>query len=285
MTAARDAAVRPRPRWLRALGHDDPPTQIHVAGRRLQRARIFKHDAFAATALYADPDDPDFEVVGKFARRQSAFGLPMGWLGRWFHAREQAVALRMAGVETVPAALGRVVVADRTLTAAAARRFIVGQPLAEGQRPADDFFPQLEALLREFHDRRLAVVDLHKRDNILVDPQGRPHLMDFQISLAAPALGTLRGGPILRWLDLRTWLLGPAQRADRYHLMKHWVRHRPDQLSPAQRDLDQYRPLGVRLWRRGIRPVHRARRRLFLQLRIRTGRGEAGTEVAPDRRV
>ena len=278
------ATVRPRPRWLRALGQHDPPPQIAVGRRTLQRVTIFKHDAFAATALYADPADPGYRVVGKFARRQSAFGVPMGWLGRWFHAREQAVAQRMADVETVPAALGQVWIDRRPGVAAAARPFIEGQPLAEGQRPGDDFFPQLQRLIEGFHARRLAVVDLHKRDNILVDPAGRPHLMDFQISLAAPAAGTLRGGAVLRWLDPRTWLLGPAQRADRYHLMKHWVRHRPDQLSEDQRDLDRYRPLGVRLWRRGIRPVHRARRRLFLQLKIRTGRGEAETEVAPDRR-
>ena len=276
--------MRPRPRWLRALGHDDPPEAIHLNGRRWSRVEIFKHDAFAATALYASADDATRRVVGKFARTQSAFGVPMGWLGGWFHRREQAVVLRMADVAAVPATLvgTRADLAGRRH--AAARLYIAGQPLQEHQRVDDHFFPRLEVLLETFHARRLAVVDLHKRDNILVDLDGRPHLMDFQISLAAPAAGTLLGSAMLRWLDPRTWLLGPAQRADRYHLMKHWIRHRPDQLTVDQRDLDRYRPRGVRLWRRGIRPIHRARRRLFLQLKIRTGRGEAETEVAPDLR-
>lgn len=278
-------SVRPRPRWLRALGHDDPPALIRVAGRELRRVEIFKHDAFAATALYVDTADQGFRVVGKFARTQAAFGVPMVWLGRWFHHREQAVVRRMADLATVPETYVTSASAMGGRPYAAARVYIEGQPLAEGQVPDDAFFPALEALIDTFHRRRLAVVDLHKRDNILIDPAGRPHLMDFQISLAAPALGTWLGGRGVRWLDPRTWLLGPAQRADRYHLMKHWVRHRPDQLTADQRDLDRYRPLGVRLWRRAIRPVHRSRRRLFLGLKIRTGRGKAQTEVAPDIRA
>ncbi len=280
-----EPAVKPRPRWLRALGHNDPPAEITAAGRRYRRINIYKHDAFAATALYADADFPDDTpegenrlIVGKFARRQNAFGVPFAWLGGWFHRREQLVHQRLADCDRVPAVLGPVSVDGRPLPAAAARRYVVGHPLSDGERPADNFFPQLEQLVKAFHDRGVAIVDLQKRDNILVGDDGRPHLMDFQISLCRPR-HTLRG------IDFRTWLFGPAARADRYHLMKHWVRHRPDQLTDEQRDLDRYRTRGVRAWRHFVRPIHAVRRRLFVALRVRAGRGDPVTEISPESRT
>lgn len=293
-------AVRPRPRWLRALGHDDPPSEFEADSQKFRRVTIFKHDAFAATALYEAADVSGRRVLGKFARRQSAFGVPVGWLGRWFNAREQRVFRRMADHPLMPDLLGPIIVNGKPWPAAAAREFIEGKPLEPGDHPNDAFFPTLEKLIAACHARRVAIVDLHKRDNIIVGDDGQPYLMDFQISLAPPAPGTFppghgsnlgkhSGGWLARrpwaWLDWRYVLLGSAQRADVYHLMKNWGRHRPDQLTAAQRDLDQYRPLGVRLWRQMIRPIHVVRRRLFVGLKIRTGRGDADTEVAPDVRA
>ena len=279
--------VKPRPRWLRALGHDDPPTPITVDNRRYRRLRIYKHDAFAATGLYAAEDDPDQRIIAKFARRQSAFGIPMAWLGRWFHAREVQVYRRLADSPLIPQLLGPVQFDGRPWPHALARVYVAGHPLGHHERPADDYFPQLQQLLELFHARRVAVVDLNKRDNLLVAPDGRPHLMDFQISLTAPAKPGESLDEPWSWtwwspLDFRRWLFGPAARADRYHLMKHWLRHRPDQLIEAQRDLDQYRPVGVRLFRKFVRPIHIARRKLLVALRVRTGKGAAETEIAPD---
>lgn len=268
-------AVKPRPRWLRALGHDDPPTRFEAGGFTWQRLAIYKHDAFAATALYARIDDPTRRAVGKFSRRQAAFGVPLGWLGKRFHDREVAVYRRMADQPGVPAQLGEPIVGGRRWPNAAAREYVTGHPLGRDEKPNDDFFPALEKLLETFHARRVAVVDLHKRDNILVGEDGRPHLMDFQISLSGSTGWRA-------WIDPRAWWLPSAIRADRYHLMKHWIRHRPDQLAAEQRDLNRYRPASVRLWRRLVRPVHVARRKLFVGLGVRTGKGDPDTEVAPD---
>ncbi|MEM1109878.1 MAG: hypothetical protein AAGH99_14430 [Planctomycetota bacterium] len=275
LPADHEPSVRPRPAWLRALGHDDPPARFDAGGHTWERVHIYKHDAFAATALYARADDANRKAVGKFSRRQSAFGVPFAWLGKWFHEREQEVYRRLADDPNVPATLGDIVVNGRVWPSAGARLYVEGHPLAEGERPHDSFFPDLEKLLARFHARRVAVVDLHKRDNIIVGDDGQPHLIDFQISLAAS-----RGG--LRFFDPRSWWLPSAVRADRYHLMKNWQRHRPDQLTPEQRDLDRYRPVSIRLWRKLIRPVHAARRRLFVALGFRTGKGDPETEVAPD---
>ncbi|MEO0514083.1 MAG: hypothetical protein AAF086_02160 [Planctomycetota bacterium] len=268
-------AVRPRPRWLRALGHDDPPARFEAKGKAWRRVHIYKHDAFAATALYVSTDDTPQKAVGKFSRRQSAFGVPFAWLGQRFHDREQEVYRRMQGQPGVPTTLGEVRVDGQVWPSAGVRFYVEGHPLEAGERPGDGFFPALEKLIKAFHDRGVAVVDLNKRDNILVGDDGQPHLIDFQISLfASPGWKA--------WLDPRAWWLPSAKRADRYHLMKNWRRHRPDQLTADQLDLGRYRPISIRLWRKLIRPIHAGRRKLFVGLGIRTGKGDPATEVAPD---
>ncbi len=252
-----------------------PPARFEADRQTWRRLHIYKHDAFAATALYLCADDATQKVVGKFSRRQPAFGVPFAWLGRWFHEREQAVYRRMQDVDGVPTTLGEIRVDGQPWPSAGARRYVEGHPLQAGERPGDDFFPTLEKLIAAFHDRGVAVVDLNKRDNVLVGDDGRPHLIDFQISLLAS-----RGWP--RYIDPRAWWMPSAQRADRYHLMKNWRRHRPDQLTADQLNLDRYRPVSIRLWRKFIRPIHAARRKLFVALGVRTGKGDPATEVAPD---
>lgn len=283
---AESPAVRPRPAWLRALGRQDPPARFDTGGHVWRRVHIYKHDAFAATALYARADDPAVRAVGKFSRRQPAFGVPFAWLGRWFHEREQAVYQRMQDHPGVPATLGEIVVDGQAWPSAGARLYVEGHPLAEGERPHDAFFPALESLIRVFHERGVAIVDLHKRDNILVGDDGEPHLIDFQISLVSPTKIKTRGvGRWLRRLDPRVWWMPSAQRADLYHLMKNWRRHRPDQLTAEQLDLGRYRPASIRVWRKLVWPIHAGRRRLFVALGFRTGKGAPETEVAPDVRA
>lgn len=267
------------------MGHDDPPAEFQSGGKTYRRVTIFKHDAFAATALYESADDAKHRVLGKFARSQSAFGLPMSWLGRWFHTREQRVFQRMAGHPLVPKTLGSITVNQKSWPTASVRQYIEGKPLEPGDRPNDAFFPALQELIAVFHERRIAIVDLHKRDNIIVGDDGQPYLMDFQISLAAVPAGSWLAKRPWAWLDGRNFLLRSAQRADVYHLMKNWGRHRPDQLSAQERELDRFRPFGVRIWRQFIRPIHAGRRRLLVGLKIRTGRGDADTEIAPDIRA
>ncbi|MEM9417983.1 MAG: hypothetical protein AAGA25_02865 [Planctomycetota bacterium] len=257
------------------MGHEDPPARFEAGAYTWRRLHIYKHDAFAATALYARADDASQKAVGKFSRRQPAFGVPFSWLGEWFHRREQEVYRRMNGQPGVPEVLGEINVDGQVWPSAAARLYIEGHPLEEGERPHDKFFPALEKLIRQFHVHRVAIVDLHKRDNILVGDDGEPYLIDFQISLLASSGWRA-------WFDPRAWWLPSAQRADLYHLMKNWRRHRPDQLTPEQLDLDRYRPVSIRLWRKFIRPIHAGRRWLFVKLGFRTGKGDPATEVAPD---
>jgi serine/threonine protein kinase len=107
------------------------------------------------------------------------------------------------------------------------------------------FLDELEGLLQAVHERGVAYVDLEKPANILLGDDGRPHLVDFQISLRRPAS-----------------LVRALQAEDRRHLLKHRKRLAPDTLTGAERAAIQQRSLPLRLHRLLTRPYFRLRRRL-----------------------
>jgi hypothetical protein len=263
---------RPRPRLFRALGADDVPGRVEIDGKTFSLEEVFKHDSWAATAQYAHGGR---KVVCKFNRRQPIFLLPMGWLGRLLARREAAILKRLADVASVPEPCGPVRVDGRVLPNAVAHVFVAGHPLRLGERVSPDFFPQLRSLLEVMHRRGVAYVDLHKRSNVLVGADGRPYLIDFQISFCLP-----RG-----WLG-RLWplrmIFQMLKQSDQYHLQKHvlnaalWAGRLGD-LEAALR-----RPWWIRLHRSIARPFHLLRRRLLVLLGVRRGKGLATTEQSPE---
>jgi hypothetical protein len=266
---ASSAAVRPRPALFRALGVDDPPPHVEVDGLRYERIDIFKHDSWAATALYAAGPR---RIICKFNRRQSLCGLPGAWIGRLLARRESHFLRRLAGVAGFPRLLGPVLVDGAEVENALARVYIAGRPLESRERTPDEFFPELGRLLGELHDRGIAYVDLHKRENVLVGEDGRPHLIDFQVSFDATAFPR----PL-------AWLARPLFRAlrqmDEYHRLKLLIRCRPDQSEATAADLAQFRPRLVRWHRVFAEPLRGARRKLLTLLKVRRDKGRAESEA------
>lgn len=262
-------SVRARPPLLRALGRDDPPLEIEVAGRRCRRVEIFKHDSWAATARY---QAADLDLVCKFNRRQSILGLPMAWLGRRLAHREALALQRLAGVAGIPAELGPVRAQGRRLDNAVAHVFIAGQPFTASARPNDDFFPRLRGLVEAVHRQDIAYVDLHKRENIVVGHDGSPHLVDFQVcfGLWQPRA---RRNPLLKSV------LQALQSADWYHLGKHIARHRPEQLNLLAHS---ERPWWIDAHRFFAVPLRGLRRRLLAALGVRAKNGLATSEAFPE---
>ena len=92
-----------------------------------------------------------------------------------------------------------------------AREYLKGHPLGDREAVDDHFFPALRDLLHAMHERRVAYVDLHKRENVLVSESGEPCLFDFQISFDWP-----------KWLPIRP-VFSILSGSDDYHLLKHWA--------------------------------------------------------------
>lgn len=104
---------------------------------------------------------------------------------------------------------------------------------------------------------------------------GRPFLIDFQISFALPSSSPLAAralGGLLRLL----------QRCDDDRLLKHQVKHRPDQAGLTIRDLERLRPWWIRLHRQCAAPFRTFRRGLLVRLGIRSACGHAFSESFPE---
>lgn len=236
---------------LRALGRDEPPKHLRVGDRVYARTKVIKHDFFAATAFYASPAG---DAVLKIGRTAPFMGLPLLWIGRFLLRRELGFYRKLRDLPNVPAVLATL--GDTGFLHA----FVPGGPLSKDRAVPDGFFDELQQLLATLHRRGIAYVDTNKPQNILLGDDGRPHLIDFQISFDADSLANL---PPARAV------LGVLARSDEYHVLKHKRRFRPDQLSDAERQRLERRSWPIRLHRFLTRPYFLVRRRVMGQLKRR----------------
>ena len=266
-------AVRKRPPLLRALGADEPPRYVSVQGTRYQLAVPLKHDSWAATAIYAD--DEGKRITCKFGRTQSVFGIPMSWLGRLLARRESGFLRRLKHIELLPKDLGPVTAGGRVLPNAIARSYVEGHPFRDPPEHRETFFADLRRLIAELHAEGVAYVDLHKRENIIVDPVGRPYLIDFQVCLATGSRWPLNG-------RLMRLLVGKLKEMDDYHINKHYARCMADLLSPEEIRRLKTPPGFITAHRSFAVPLRSLRRRLLVALKVRAQGGRAETEFEPE---
>jgi serine/threonine protein kinase len=124
------------------------------------------------------------------------------------------------------------------------------------------FFAELLATIEAIQASGVAHGDLKRKNNIVVDPNERPYIIDFGIARLRRIEREGRGGPMFEWvrqLDYNAWA-------------KLKYRRRMDVLSPE--DAARYRPLRLERLARLLRIPwqklrHRQRRR---QLRVRQSR-------------
>jgi serine/threonine protein kinase len=238
-------------RWLYALPAGEMPQCVHCNGQTFQHVRTFKHDFFAATGLYQGPNGL---AVLKLGRQGDLFGFPLRWIGRFLAAREARLYRLVNDLPGVPRFIGTV--GDTGLLHA----YVPGHPLGRNEVVNDEFFNALQHLLAALHARHIAYVDLNKRQNILMGDDGRPHLIDFQISLRLSPAGWRRLAPL-------RWLLARFQHADCYHCLKHKRRLRPDLLTPEELAVLEKLSIWIRLHRVVARPLIQARRWLLQRVR------------------
>jgi hypothetical protein len=246
------------------------PASIELADGTYAHVRTFKHDFFAATGLYSGPSG---KVILKMGRKVSFFGLPMSWSGRIMADHEVSIYRAVEDLSGVPRCFGR------WGETGFVHAFVPGHPLQRNERVDDQFFPRLAELLARLHERGIAYVDLEKRENILVDDQGQPSLIDFQISFAWPADGKRNGLQRLIPDELGRFLLARFQDGDRYHLLKHRRRHRPETLTMEEFKTSYRRSPAAELHRRIFRPLTLLRRSI---LKVLTGRWRSPKQDGPE---
>lgn len=192
---------------------------------------------------------------GLLIRRVACGGVMPGsrWLARRLMARERDSLQRVSSLGGVAC-----IVEDSAYQAAVSldgraphakdvllRSWLDGVPLYEATELALNFFDLLDDLTRELHFQGVCHNDLHKEQNILVQADGYPALLDFQLA-SVHSVGT-------RQFEKRA-------REDLRHLQKHRRRYTRDGRGPegvsegAGHGLR--RGLLARAWRRGGKPVY-----------------------------
>jgi len=255
--------LRPRHAWLYALADGRLPEAVRCAGRAFTLVKTFKHDFFAATGLYRSGDCLGVLKVG---RRNHLLSIPVDWIGRLLTRREVAAYEKLQDLPGIPRLIGTV---GRN---GFLHAFVPGHPLSRSDTLSDTFFDELADLLAAVHGRHMAYVDLNKPQNILLGDDGRPYLIDFQISLDLPPTGWRRLPPV-------RWLLGRFQHADRYHFLKHKRKLRPDQLTESERREVEQLSIWIRIHRVVTRPITQLRRRTLKRLARSEQREVAGSSA------
>jgi hypothetical protein len=236
---------------MRALGRYDLPSEFRLGDTVWRHTFTVKHDFYACTGFYAD--DHGNKAVLKMGRTADFGGFSLEWIGRFLCLREMRFYNRLSDLPNVPKVLGTV---GRT---GFVHEYVEGRPLSKKRSVPDGFFAQLFELLDELHRRDIAYVDTNKPENILLGEDGRPHLIDFQISWDLSGIG---GGWWLNRLILRI-----CQREDLYHVRKHHKRLRPDELTPEQLQQAEHISPWIKLHRVVTRPFKRIRRRTMQRMR------------------
>ncbi|MHC4758810.1 MAG: protein kinase family protein, partial [Planctomycetota bacterium] len=219
--------------YLYACGDNQIPTEIKVDGHRHVLDEILKHDFFAATALYiTKPSQNGYrsKVILKLGRQQHFFGIPLLWLGQMLRDHELSILRILSSLEQVP----------HPLTEYGSNGFVYeyieGHTLQEKQTLPDNFFDNLSELLKKIHQKSVAYLDMNKRSNIIIGSDGRPYLIDFQISIYfEPRPWLLK--------SFNYWLRQVFQDADLYHLFKHKRKLSPHQLKPEEQLISRPNPL------------------------------------------
>jgi hypothetical protein len=242
---------------LKALGAKAMPALLRLPGGLYKLERIFKHDFFAATAVYIlhdpagnTPSSPQ-HIVLKIARQADFIGIPLRWLGQTMTHHEWSILSRLHDIQGVPRLIARF--GHEGLL----YRFIEGVSLDEKpDNIPDDYFDRLSGLLSSIHLRNIAYIDLNKRGNILLTEDRSPALVDFQIACYLPA--QVWGlGPIFRFV------LNILQKEDLYHCRKHKRRLRADLLKEEELASSRRPSLWIAVHRAVAAPYRRLRRKIL----------------------
>lgn len=184
----------------------------------------------------ADVKEVSFQGDRLVLKDFSAKSWPARVLGRAQVLREIRALTRLQGIPGIPACYGE------------AGRYGVLMERVEGDRitrwcglrpdGSAQMFERLARLLDQIHARGVAHIDLRKRDNILIAPDGSPRIIDFNASfcfepgsvaarLLFPILRRVDTAALLKWKSRLAPQLMTPQEGRRHRLMsllrRFWI--------------------------------------------------------------
>ncbi|MDD5458573.1 MAG: hypothetical protein PHF37_04190 [Phycisphaerae bacterium] len=237
-----------------ACGDKGFAERIECGGKGYLLEEVMKHDFFAATAVYrcenADGDMPR-KIVLKRGRGCHFLGMPLRWLGVWMQDHEVGVLRKLNGIGGTPKFLS---LYGKT---GFLYEYIEGRSLDRVTSLDGEFFEQLKKLLAKVHERKIVYFDLNKKGNIIAGADGKPYMIDFQISV-------FLDDNFLLSKAASKWLRELLQRSDTYHLYKQKKRFARHLLTEEEKELYSRKSLLIRLHRM-IADPYKTIRRAFMR--------------------
>lgn len=174
-------------------------------------------------------------------------------LARYLAGREAKALARLAGLSgRVPELLSW---DGRRLE----RSWLEGRPMQQARPRHRAYYVEALWLVRQIHTAGVVHNDLAKEPNWLVDPTGRPLVVDFQLAWAPRR---------------RTRLFRLFGREDLRHALKHRRYYAADSLSDRQRNILASPGWMSRTWRVTVKPVYMWITRRVLGWSDREGAGD-----------
>lgn len=191
--------------------------------------------------------------AGPLVRRDTR-NAPLGlrWLARHLLRREARALAVLDGLEGIPSLI-------RTDRATLDRSWVDGVPMQEGRPQNKDYFCAAAKIVRRMHHLGVVHNDLAKEPNFLLTRDGRPVIIDFQLSWFVR-----RRGPVFRMLA----------REDIRHLLKHKRTYCPGHLTTREKNILDNPSVPSRLWMRTGKPVYLFITRRILGWQDREGAGD-----------
>lgn len=178
------------------------------------------------------------------------------WLARALMRREARALLLLDGIAGVP----ELVTID---TNGLSRGFIDGRALQDARTSDPRFFRRAARLLRRLHVAGVVHNDLAKEPNLLVQTNGEPAFIDFQLAGVFRRRGRLFR--TLAYDDIR-------------HLLKHKRTYCPAALTARERSILARPSLASGIWMRTVKPVYLFVTRRLLRWSDREGAGDRGRQ-------
>jgi predicted Ser/Thr protein kinase len=202
---------------------------IDEADLRVGRGRPFQRGAWGKADILLVEKEGRKAIVKDFGRKT----FPVRWYGRWQIRREASIYRRLSGIRGVPRYFGRIG------KNAMAIEYVEGERISHWKRrelpPA--LFTRLWALIEAIHSRGIVHIDLRKRDNILIGPEGEVFIIDFNASFRFPP-GS-RGA---------RWFLPLLRRIDHFGFLKWKAALAPSLLSESERSAFRRMSFLRRFW-------------------------------------